>query len=373
MSSRRPHRAAPRPTPRRGPRAGRLRALAIAVALAVLVTLAGGAGATPLPVAIDRGDLHVRAAAGLEREARRVAERADRALARIVADLPDLPRPAVIEIRIVDDTDELTSVAPPGHGAPRWAAGVAYPAAGIVALAVQRRGQRHDLDKTLDHELAHLALGAAIPRAPRWLHEGFAWQHANEFDMARLETLAGMAWFGGVIPLEELELGFPEAEAPASRAYAESYDFVGYLAHRGRWADPDDDGDRWPFRTFLRELSLGRAIDDAARTAYGANLDELFDEWRADLSRRYLLVPASLFATGLWIVAALLLVLAWWRRRRRARAKLAQWEAAEAAADAARVHAPPSTSPWAAADPFAEPDPLDDEPPEPRDPPRWVN
>ena len=341
----------------------------LALVVAVLAAwLAPAHAQRALPIAIDRGAIHVRAAAGLDRDARRVADRAERALAKIGADLPDLPRPATIEIRVVADTADLPSVAPPGRGAPRWAAGVAYPDLGVLALAVGRGGHRHDLDKTLDHELAHLALGAAVPHAPRWLHEGFAWQHASDLDMARLETLAGMAWFGKVIPLADLELGFPAEELPASRAYAESYDFVGYLANRGRWPDAGDDGDRWAFRTFLRELSAGKPIDDAARAAYGVSLDELFDEWKADLSRRYLLVPASLFATGLWVLAAILLTLAWWRRKRRARAKLASWAAAEAAADARAVQPPPAAAPWAEPDPLA--DLPDDEPP---DPPRWVN
>jgi len=341
-------------------------------AIALVLGLAASASAErALPIVIDRGDIHVRAEAGLQREARRVAERAERALARISADLPGLPRPSTIEIRVVADTASLSSVAPPGRGAPRWAAGVAYPDLGVLALAIGRGSQRHDLDKTLDHELAHLALGAAVPGAPRWLHEGFAWQHAADLDMARLETLAGMAWFGKVIPLEELEIGFPAEEAPASRAYAESYDFVGYLVNRGHYADQDDDGDRWAFREFLRELSGGKSIDDAARQAYGVGLDELFDEWKADLSRRYLLVPASVFASGLWVLAALLLVLGWWRRRKRARAKLASWAVSEAAADAARVYAPPAAAAWGEPDPLAEaPDTVDDEP---GDPPRWLN
>ena len=59
-----------------------------------------------------------------------------------------------------------------------------------------------------------------------------------------METLAGMAWFHGIVPLDELDHSFPAEEAPANRAYAESYDFVGYLSRRGRYEDTADDGDR---------------------------------------------------------------------------------------------------------------------------------
>src|SRR5829696_7158891 len=110
------------------------------------------AAAVPLPVTIDRGDIVVHAAAGLDDEARELADRAQRTLPLIAEDLPDLPRPRRIDIRLVRETDELTSVSPPGRGAPRWAAGVAFPEEGILALALRRGAQVHDTGKTLDHE-----------------------------------------------------------------------------------------------------------------------------------------------------------------------------------------------------------------------------
>jgi hypothetical protein len=331
-----------------------------------LIVSTSVASATPLPVTVDRGDVIVRAAAGLDDEAVALADRAARTLPRIALDLADLPGPRRIEIRLVRDTADLTSVSPPGRGAPRWAAGVAFPDEGILALAMRRGAQVHDTGKTLDHELAHLLLGAAVRHAPRWLHEGFAWQHAQDLGLDRVETLAGMAWFGNIAPLDALEAGFPAEEAPASRAYAQSYDFVGFLAHRGRWSDADDDGDRWPFRYFLRALSEGKSIDAAAHEAYGVGIEELYEEWRADLVRRYLLVPAGVFASGLWLLAAVLLVLAWRRRRRMAKVRLAQMSAEEAArARAFEVEASAEPRPEAEAD--------DDDPPRDPPPPRWMN
>ena len=341
----------------------RLWFVALATALALVVVLgAAPARAVPLPVTIDRGEVVVRAADGLDAEAAKLADRAARTLPRIAEDLPDLAWPRRIEIRLVRDTADLTSVSPPGRGAPRWAAGVAFPDLGILALAVRRGPQLHDTGKTLDHELAHLLLGAAVPQAPRWLHEGFAWQHAQDLGLDRLETLAGMAWFGNIAPLDALEAGFPAEEAPASRAYAQSYDFVGFLAHRGRWSDADDDGDRWPFRYFLRAMANGASVDAAAREAYGVGIEELYDEWRADLVRRYLLVPAGVFASALWILAAVLLVLAWRRRRRMARVRLAQMAAEEAARGRA----------FEMEESLAPP-PDDDDPPRDPPPPRWMN
>jgi len=380
----------------------------VALVVVLGLWLGGRASAEPLPVVVDRGPIVVRAADGLGREAARLAARAERTLPAIAADLPGLPTPPRIEIRLVHDTADLPSVAPAGRGAPRWAAGVAYPDVGVIAVALRRGSQVHDVTKTLDHELAHLALGAAIPAAPRWLHEGFAWQHAGDLDVARTETLVGMAWFGGEQPLEELEAGFPADELPASRAYAQSYDFVGFLANRGRWPDPDDDGDRWAFRRFLRALAGGATLDDAAVQAFGVPMEQLFAEWKADLTRRYLTVPTSVFASALWIVAALLLVVAFVRRRRRMRRQMEAWAREEEAAERARrdgVDRPlrpivqvrtPVHVPWPGThDPLDEPggrddheladgdldssdtvvgddDDGDDDEPDPK-PPRWIN
>jgi hypothetical protein len=274
----------------------------------------------------------------------------------------------------VRDAADLAAVAPGGRGAPDYAIGVAYPDLGVIGVAARRGAQVVDTAATLDHELAHVALGAALgPRAPHWLHEGFAYQHSAEWSWERVETLAAMAWSHSMIPLGQLDAAFPEGELPASRAYAESYDFVGYLARRGRWEDPSDDGDRWPFRRFLRELGRSGGqpgdLDRAAIHAFGKPIHALFDEWRADLGSRYMLMPLGLIGAALWILCGVLLAFAWWRRRRSNRRRLAQWDledrlrqSATPVPHSAHVTAPPYV-PWPGEDPLgSEPDD-DDRPP----------
>lgn len=318
---------------------GAARLLALALVALALATAGGGtARAVPLPVVIESDAVTVRAEAGMADLAGTLARGARGHLASIAEDLPDLPAPGAIEIRVVRDAAAMTSVAPADRVVPAWAAGVAFPDLGVVIVATRRHGRPLDVTETLHHELAHLALGAALgPAAPRWLHEGFAYQHSAEWTWERTETLAQLAWGGNTIPLDELDLRFPAEELPANRAYAESYDFVGYLARRGRWEERDDDGDRFPFRRFLGLVGHGADLDAAAVKAYGRPLRALFDEWREDLSRRFLLIPAGVFAALIWIVSAVLLALAFWRRRRQKRARLAEWDREEAAARARRA------------------------------------
>ncbi|HEY1552621.1 MAG TPA: hypothetical protein VGG28_32555, partial [Kofleriaceae bacterium] len=221
----------------------------IVAILMLLARVAFGQGATMGEPAHSQSRVIVTSEPGLERVANQLAQAADAELARIADDLTDLPMPAQIKVVVVRDAASLATIEP-SRGAPPWAIGIAYPDLGVVGVALRRGANVEDPMTTLRHELAHVALGAALAKVnvPHWLHEGFAYQHSGEWSMDRSETLAGMAWFHGVIPIADLDHSFPAEESPAQRAYAESYDFVGYLSRRGRWEDTADDGDRWPFR-----------------------------------------------------------------------------------------------------------------------------
>jgi hypothetical protein len=302
------------------------------VAAALFAARPAAADSLPLPVAIRAGGVMVRAERGMEGAAERVAGKSRAALAAIAEDLPGLTVPRRVEIRLVKRAEDLGRAAPPGRGAPPWAIGVAYPDEGIVVAAFRRGPMPSDLDSVVTHELAHLALGAALgERAPRWLHEGFAYLHSSDFSLDRTRTLTGMAWTGDVIPLAEIDRSFPAEENAAARAYAQSYDLVTFLARRGRYSAHDDDGNRWPFRQFLVSVAGGATLDEAARGAFASNMGELFDEWRDSLRQRYMVLPAGMLGILVWIAAAVLLVLAFLRKRRLGRATMARWDAEERA------------------------------------------
>src|SRR5690606_8063609 len=230
-----------------------------------------------LPIEVVRGGVTVRAEPGVERLAGQVAKEAAPALQAIAEDLRGLPIVTAVEIRLVKRAEDLSRAAPGGRRVPEWAIGVAFPDEGVVVVAYRNGPMPADVGSVVTHELAHMALGAALgDRAPRWLHEGFAYLHSSDFSLDRTRTLTGMAWSGDVIPLADLDRSFPAQEIAAARAYAQSYDLVSYLARRGRSAGPDDDGNRWPFRRFLAAIAAGVPIDDAAVEAYSADLRTLF-------------------------------------------------------------------------------------------------
>jgi hypothetical protein len=301
--------------------------------LAVLVILL--AAALMLPRAAHAQRVRVELAPGLERWSGLEAK-AERDLAEIEADLPGLPVVDHVEVRLVKHAEDLVGAAPAGRGAPPWAIGVAYPDLGIVTVAVRaRNGDLVDVDKTLAHELAHMALVAALGegRVPRWLNEGFAWLHSAENSWGRATTLAGAVWRGDLMPLDKLEESFPRGESEVALAYAQSYDFAAFLASRGRYQDDRDDGDREPFQRFLREIAHGKTPNAAAFTAYGRSLDQLEGEWMEQARTRYMWLPVGVGTGFLWGIGGILLVFGWMRRRRQAKLRLRQWEIEEALAD----------------------------------------
>jgi hypothetical protein len=300
----------------------------------------------------------VRAEAGLERQARRAAEQAPHDLRRIEADLAG-PHLDGVEIRLVKHMEDIAAAAPAGRGAPGWAVGTAYPDDGVVVVAHRgRNGELLDAERTLTHELAHLALDRYLGhgRVPRWLTEGFAYLHSSDVSTARYATLVGAAIGGHLMRLWELEYAFPAREDEADLAYAQSYDFVAFLAHRGKWQG---------FRRFLGELAGGASLDDAAQTAFGRRLVDLEKEWLESLRDRYFLLPFAMGGAALWALGAVLLVLGWWRRRRQARATLERWEVEEAAISRPPTAAGEPSAFAASSSPAAARSPSEG-PPEPR-------
>jgi hypothetical protein len=307
-------------------------------AIAAWLLLGGNAHADlALPVTVEGERVTIHAEAGLEAQAAKLAPAADRDLARIESDLAGLPHVEHVEVRLVKHQQDLDAAAPADRGAPSWAAGTAYPDLGVVLVAARGAdGDLFDMPRTLAHELAHMALDRALGegRVPRWLTEGFAYLYSSDASWGRAQTLFGAMVRNKVIPIAALEDAFPREEREVQLAYAESYDFVAFLARRGRWQDHEDDGDRSAFDAFLTEIAHGKTLDAAAMTAYGRTIAQLEGEWYDTLRTRYLWYPLSALAGFIWVLGGALLTIGWLRRRRQKRKRLAEMAIEEAAAAA---------------------------------------
>ena len=88
------------------------RFLGFAIALLVLAWATPAPAAPRLSLVARTGRITMRAEAGLEARGAELASIAERELARISADLLELPTPRAVEIQLVREAADLASVAP---------------------------------------------------------------------------------------------------------------------------------------------------------------------------------------------------------------------------------------------------------------------
>jgi hypothetical protein len=232
-------------------------------------------------------------------------------------------------VRVARSPEQMAELAPEDAPPPTYAAGVAYPSIhlALVALRAPQSSEAPDLAELLRHELGHLALHDATGghHVPRWFDEGLAIHESGELPWARRMALADASFGKRLLPLADLDRGFPVERYEVNVAYAESADFVSFLLR---------DVDRARFGSLVERVRAGTAFDRALEDAYGTDARKLEYEWREGLSRRFSLVPALTGGGVLWVFIVALASAAWMRRRKRARQKLARWAHEEAEMEA---------------------------------------
>lgn len=230
-------------------------------------------------------------------------------------------------IALARDLREMRAIAPVGHPPPRYAVGVAYPAAGIVLLSLEGPGfgSRPDVETVLVHELSHVALARAIDAhpVPRWFSEGLAIMQAGEQRLARTQTLFEAFVDGDLPPLGRLDRAFSGRAFEVDVAYAVSADVVAYLSRV-------ENGGR-KLRRLIAGLRRGEPFARALEKSHYVSVRGLDREWRANLRERYGNLPFVVGGGALWAVATVLLLLAWRKRRLEKRRQLRRMEHEELA------------------------------------------
>jgi Peptidase MA superfamily len=228
-------------------------------------------------------------------------------------------------VRVARTPDQMAELAPEDAPPPAYAAGVAYPSAHLIVIALQapQTWEAPDLLELLRHELAHLALSDAVGghHVPRWFDEGLAIHESGELPWARRMALADASLGRRLLPLGDLDRGFPADRYDVNVAYAESADFVSFLLR---------DVDRARFGSLIERVRAGAGFGRALEDSYGTDLRKLEYEWREELSRRFGLVPALTGGGLVWALIVVLATVAWIKRRKRAKEKLAAWAREEA-------------------------------------------
>jgi hypothetical protein len=147
---------------------------------------------------------------------------------------------------------------------------------------------------------------------------------SGESSAKRLYTLWTATLSDSILPLSEVERGFPNEEARAEVAYAQAVDLVRYMIR---------DQEEHRFRALIEQLRSGSPLDAAVRSAYGVELSTLEYEWRQDIARRYTFWPVLFSGTAVWGVILGLTLVGWRRRRAKAKVTLDRWAREEAVED----------------------------------------
>ena len=188
--------------------------------------------------------------------------------------------------------------------APGWGAAVAFPGSRTIVL----RADLPDLDRTLRHELAHLALRSAVRSyLPLWFDEGYATLAAGELGgMMQLELNLAVA-LGRVPTLRQLDGLLRGSAADASTAYALAATAVAELMRR---PPPGN------LSALMARLEAGEPFALALEATLGFSEERFETLWRRALRRRYGVIT-WLAAGGFWTIVALsVFVVTWYKRER---------------------------------------------------------
>jgi len=234
-----------------------------------------------------------------------------------------------VELRIVPSTVEMNRLAPVGAPPPAYASGVAYPRLRLtlISMLAPRGGEATNLEQVFRHELLHLALEDAVrgQHVPAWFNEGLAVLYADENGLDRQRALFNATISGKLLPLAELDHGFPHDNFEVNIAYAESVDFVHFLRRRS---------DELRFAMMIARVREGQPFERALAQAYGSDVRKLEFQWRSDLERRYSIIPVLAGGGLIWVAVIAALGWGYVKKRRRAKAILAKWAEEEAIEDA---------------------------------------
>ena len=255
---------------------------------------------------------------------RPIIEKADEWKAQLVRDFGQEVLAQPIDVRIARTWEDMTTLVPRELGVIPYASGETYMPTRLVLVSLTEPsgGASTDVETVFHHELSHVALYDALAgrHVPLWFNEGLAIHESGEHPVQRMKELWDATLFRQLLPLSDLDRGFPQRQDEVNIAYAESADVVRFLL-RGK--------DHLRFVSLLERVRDGAPFDHALADAYGTDVRKLEYQWREECAKRNTFAPMLASGSFVWVLAFGALVLGYRRRRRDTQATLARWEKEE--------------------------------------------
>jgi hypothetical protein len=208
-----------------------------------------------------------------------------------------------------------------------WAAGCAFPFQRRILIRdpgfVEERNLKFLV--ILRHEMAHVLIGERVGRRlselPLWFNEGMAMLLSGEGMFFRRDLiLMSYALWRSLIPLRDLESGFPDEASLARLAYAESLSAVSMIRR---------EYGRDPLIAILDLVGLGERFSDAMTLAIGTSPYSFDERWRTYVGRHYKVMLILSSSSFLWMLISATFLIVYINYRRIRREKLERMIAEE--------------------------------------------
>ncbi|MEW6096030.1 MAG: peptidase MA family metallohydrolase [bacterium] len=206
------------------------------------------------------------------------------------------------------------------RGIEEWVVAQAYVGRGnVILIQSPRSNLRITLEKVIRHEFTHIVLGAVFERGhlPRWLNEGLAIYEAKEWQLANNMKIGEAYLTKKLLPLSSLIYTFPQDEAGAQLAYAQSFDVLLFMMSAYG---------RDKVIKLIKELAQGTNLNLAFKKSLGVDLFELEVAWHKSMTKRYNWISVITNSYLLWLIFPLLCLLVYIIKRRQVKKKIKQWE-----------------------------------------------
>jgi hypothetical protein len=202
--------------------------------------------------------------------------------------------------------------------APPWAAGFMIPERriGAIRIADAAHYPYGTLEAVLAHEATHQLLHDAVgDRIPLWFNEGVATLQGRRWSLEDMMITTGSILTSDLPRLDSLDTFFHSSAGEAEEAYAASFGFVSWSAHRYG-------------SNFLRDVLRGTRERDFTRAwlgASGSTLEHSERAWRRECLIRYRWFPIITASSTFWLAITLLGLLVGVQKRARARRLREKW------------------------------------------------
>lgn len=209
-----------------------------------------------------------------------------------------------------------------GHKLPSWALGVAFSSRKLILINYKNIDMlANSLPAVLEHEVCHLYLGQWEIKnnlqLPQWFNEGICEWISGRLHMQHNTQIFENAVWDQLIPLDQLNNGFPLNTQKAALAYVQSRDITAYIAKNYRISS---------ITQIIHHYGKTKDFSAAVKEVTGIPLSTLEKNWVESITPKYKWFWRFTQLFSLFTIMAILTIIAYSKQKKRKQALLKRWE-----------------------------------------------